>query len=81
MTDSPIRKATTPNDVTPACPPCRCTEPEREFGHSHRCIYGPLRFLGVAHGAGAAPGVTEIVTYRHFMNQHFTSYRVLRGLA
>ena len=69
MTESHIRKATTPDDITPQRPPCPCSDPEREFGHNRECVFGPLRFLVDPQGEGlpAAAGKTRIVT-RGFMD-------------
>jgi hypothetical protein len=73
------RKATTPEDTTPECPPCGCTDLERENGHGHACAFGPLRYLPITSGLGPGKGSTRFVTIG-VMNNNHTRYHVLRAV-
>jgi hypothetical protein len=73
------RKATTPEDTTPECPPCACTDMEREYGHNHMCVYGPLRFLPITSGVGPGAGSTRLMVIGA-MNTNHTRYHTLRAI-
>ena len=71
------RKATTAEDTTPECPPCACTDVQREYGHHHSCIYGSLRFLPITFGVGSTQLV--VVGAMNANHAHYQALRVVRS--
>ena len=74
------RKATIPEDTTPECPPCACSDLEREYGHHHACVYGPLRFLPLVDGAGARRRASTRLVVVGFMSARHTRFQLLRAI-